>query len=539
MKKIITILCLGALSSTAYAGAPTKEITGNITGTRNLVNDTIYILKGKVYVKSGATLNIASGTVIKGDAATPGSALIVTRGAKINAIGTPTQPIVFTSSKAAGSRSAGDWGGLVIAGNAKNNIAGGIGIFEGGNLANPDGTNSDGEYGGLNDLDNSGSLKYVRIEFAGFAYQPNNELNALTLGSIGSGTTLDYIQCSYGFDDAFEFFGGTVNAKHLVAYRGNDDDFDTDFGYRGNLQYGLVLRDTAIADPVSGANGFESDNDGAGSGNMPYTAPVFSNFTLVGPRYTATTNYTGDHKRGAHVRRNSRLSCFNSIIMGFPTGIKIDGDSSHANADNGTLQFQNILIAGNKTNYDSTAGAPWNLNTWFNQPVNSNKVFVNNNSDVNLANPFAATAPSFIPTTISPALTGASFQNAKIKNTFFDSTSYIGAFGGLDWTTLWANWDPQNTVYDNGIFSVGIEKVATINFDLFPNPANTEVVINIPNTTETTTISIYSLTGKLVTTKTVNTAISAINTNNIAAGTYIVTVSSANGISNKLVQITH
>jgi hypothetical protein len=266
-----------------------KLITGNLEGIVNWSNDTIYMLQGKVYVKAGGTLNIAPGTLIKGDKTVAGSCLIVVRGGKIFAIGTQDQPIVFTSSETPGNRASGDWGGIVLSGNARVNVTGGIGTLEGGNLSNPDGTVSDGQYGGLNDLDNSGELRYVRIEYAGFAFAPNNELNSLTLAAVGSGTKISYVQCSYGFDDAFEFFGGTVSAHHLVSFRGNDDDFDTDFGFSGKVQFGVSLRDTAVADAVSGANGFESDNDATGTGNTPNTTAIFSNMTLIGPKQTPTT----------------------------------------------------------------------------------------------------------------------------------------------------------------------------------------------------------------------------------------------------------
>ncbi|MCC7028873.1 MAG: hypothetical protein IT257_01110, partial [Chitinophagaceae bacterium] len=176
-KLILTMLAIFASTLFARAAAPVKTITGNITGNTMWNFDTIYVLSGKVYVINGATLTIAPGTIVKGDYTTPGSALIVTRGAKLYAIGEPGRPIIFTSSQTPGNRATGDWGGVVIAGNATTNVPGGIGTFEGGNLANPNaggGGTADGQYGGLNDLDNSGELKYVRIEFAGFPYAPNN-----------------------------------------------------------------------------------------------------------------------------------------------------------------------------------------------------------------------------------------------------------------------------------------------------------------------------------------------------------------------------
>lgn len=490
----------------ANAQAPVKTITGNLNGNVNWSNDTIYKLTGKVYVKAGGTLNIAPGTIIKGDVATAGSCLIVTRGGKINAVGTPTQPIVFTSSATPGNKSTGDWGGLVIAGNARVNVTGGIGTFEGGNLANPDGTTSDGQYGGLNDLDNSGELKYVRIEYAGFPFAPNNELNGLTMGGVGSGTKISYIQVSYGLDDAFEWFGGTVNCDHLVSFRGNDDDFDTDFGFSGKVQFGVALRDTAVADAVSGANGFESDNDAAGSGNGPKTRAIFSNFTMVGPRHTGSvsdTNYNKNFKRGAHIRRNSEQSIFNSIFMGWPTGNHIDGDSCHKNADSSLLVMQNNVIAGCKLNLDSVGGVTWNISPWFNATANENTIY-SANSDVMLTSPFDYFNPNFRPTSTSPMLSGAAFTNPKLANGF-TSVNYRGAFGTDDWTADWTNFNPDTASYTNGIFPLSINNTIKNNIaiEVYPNPATNvaNIQFNLP-TSATVTLSIVDLNGKVVSSNT-------------------------------------
>lgn len=490
----------------ANAQAPVKSITGNLNGTVNWSNDTIYMLTGKVYVKAGGTLNIAPGTIIKGDVATAGSCLIVTRGGKINAVGTPTQPIVFTSSATPGNKSTGDWGGIVIAGNARINVTGGIGTFEGGNLANPDGTTSDGQYGGLNDLDNSGELKYVRIEYAGYPFAPNNELNGLTMGGVGSGTKISYIQVSYGLDDAFEWFGGTVNCDHLVSFRGNDDDFDTDFGFSGKVQFGVALRDTAVADAVSGANGFESDNDAAGSGNGPKTRAIFSNFTMVGPRHTGSvsdTNYNKNFKRGAHIRRNSEQSIFNSIFMGWPTGNHIDGDSCHKNADSSILVLQNNVIAGSKLNLDSVGGVTWNISPWYNATANANTIYTAN-TDVMLTSPFDYFNPDFRPTSTSPMLSGAAFTNPKLA-TGFTSVNYRGAFGTDDWTANWTNFNPDTASYTNGIFPLSINNTIknTIAIEVYPNPATNvaNIQFNLP-TSSTVTLSIVDLNGKVVSSNT-------------------------------------
>jgi hypothetical protein len=499
MKKIFTALMLTCIGTATFAQAPVKDISGNLTGTINWVKDTIYLLKGKVYVKAGGVLNIAPGTIIKGDKATPGSALIITRGAQIKAVGTPNQPIVFTSSAAPADRDRGDWAGVAIAGNAKANMNGGIGTFEGGNLANPDGTIADGQYGGLNDLDNSGELKYVRIEYAGFAFATNNELNSLTLGGVGSGTKISYVQCSYGLDDAFEFFGGTVNASHLVAFRGNDDDFDTDFGYSGKIQFGVSFRDTAVADGVSGANAFESDNDGASSGNNPYTSCVFSNMTLVGPKFNANTVADVNFRNGAHIRKNSRMSLFNSIVMGWPNGLKIDGDSCHDAADNGNLVIKNTVLAGCTKQLDSTSGAVWNITPWFNTMSNANSILANT-SDVQLTSPFNYNAPDFRPAAASPMLSGASFTDAKLA-TGFTTVNYRGAFGTDDWTLGWTNFQPDTMAYTEGYNPLSVNDLLAnkLSVSVYPNPAQNEIYIASNENLQDLSASLYTLDGRLVT----------------------------------------
>src|SRR6218665_2348937 len=263
-------------------GTSNVNVTTNITNNTTWTANNVYLLQGQIYVKNGATLTIEPGTVIMGDKATVGSGLFITQGSKLIANGTASDPIVFTSNQPAGGRAAGDWGGIILLGRAANNQPGGIANIEG--LA----ISADTQFGGgstPDDNDNSGSLSYVRVEFPGYVYQPNKEINGITLGSVGSATNFDHIQVSYSNDDAFEWFGGTVNARYLVSYRTVDDDFDTDFGYRGKVQFGLIVRDPALADFAAGgtSEGFESDNDASGSTATPQTAPIFSNVTAIGP----------------------------------------------------------------------------------------------------------------------------------------------------------------------------------------------------------------------------------------------------------------
>ena len=281
-------------------------IEGDITASRTLYSDTTYTLRGFVHVAQGATLTIQPGTVIKGDFAVPGSSLFILRGARIVAQGTADNPIVFTSSQPEGSRLPGDWGGLILVGNASANRAGDIAVEGTGTytVGNDPGQNYLVNYittgGNTADADDSGSLSYVRVEYAGFAPSQNNELNAFTFAAVGSGTQLSYLQALAGLDDSFEFFGGTVDANHLVSYEAGDDHFDMSEGYRGRLQYLIAMQTTQFAQrpgvgsPSSDPQGIENDGcNGGGCTNGfdsgPFTTPVVANFTLIGTGDLAST----------------------------------------------------------------------------------------------------------------------------------------------------------------------------------------------------------------------------------------------------------
>lgn len=423
-------------------------VTGEITADTRWYSNARYFLSGFVYVRNNATLTIDAGTIIKGVSGTKG-ALIIERGSKIMAQGTASQPIVFTSDKPAGQRASGDWGGLVICGKAttnKHDSGVGVGVAEGG---------IGSLYGGTDDSDNSGILQYVRIEFPGIALTAtsNSEINGLTLYSVGSGTTIDHIQVSYSGDDSYEWFGGTVNCRYLVAIRGLDDEFDTDNGYRGKVQFVLGIRDPAVADQSS-SNGFESDNDAEGSLTTPVTAPVFSNVTLFGPYAVSTSNVNSLYKRAMHLRRSTQLSVYNSLFVGWPKGLLLDGTvgNTPAMAANNTLQIENTILAGMGTNFEAASGTPatpyttTEIQSYFETAARNN---IDNKTvvDITGSSPLSLTAPSLIPAAGSSFLTGASFSNSRLTGTFFTAVTHIGAFGTTNWTSGWCNFDPQNTTY--------------------------------------------------------------------------------------------
>jgi hypothetical protein len=407
------------------------DLTSDITSDRTLLSGKTYTMKNMVYVKNGATLTIQPGVTIK--VAKGKNALVITRGAKIMAAGTAESPIVFTSNE--GAPSYGDWGGIVILGKAATNASfnqkPGEGEIEGG-INNAAG---DGLYGGSDDGDNSGVLKYVRIEYGGYAFLPDKELNSLTLGAVGSGTQIDYVQCSYGLDDAFEMFGGTVNLKHIIAYKGLDDEFDCDNGYRGTVQFAISVRDASKAD-VSGSNGFEQDNDASGSTTAPITAPVFANVTLIGPKQDANTTIHKDFKRAAHLRRNTRTSIYNSILMGYPTGILIDGSKAAQNFMDGQMELKGLLLAGMGKALDTagTTSVGLNMSERFANAEWKNETKANT-SDAGLAAAYGS-GSSFDPTPTSGSI--ATSGAVSVSKGSVTSTNYRGAVGPGD--TWWKGW---------------------------------------------------------------------------------------------------
>ncbi len=442
----------------------TITLSGRINADSTLRKGNTYILRGLVYIVGNKTLTIEPGTTIKGSfAGSDVAALVITRGSKLVAEGTATEPIIFTS--ASPNPQAGDWAGIVICGKAPINTSfngvNGLYQVEGGlDNANGDGLAGSGDAVVPTPVpnDNSGSLKFVRIEYAGYAFQPDKEVNSLTMACVGSGTTIENVQVSYAKDDAFEWFGGTVNCKYLIAYKTQDDDFDTDNGYNGKIQFGLVVRDSAIAD-ISTSEAFESDNNASGTMATPKTAPIFSNITAIGPRATGNNIGNSLFRAGAQIRRNSGLSIFNSVIMGWPQGILIDattGSSTALNIEDSTLRLRNVTLAGNTigVKFSGTAGATINsdaaLLTWFTNAAYGNEVLANT-TDAKLIQPFNYLALDPTPFGGSNGnqriLSGGNYADAKFMgDSFFDKTAtFRGAIapaGPL--STWWKGWTKFN-----------------------------------------------------------------------------------------------
>lgn len=480
--------------NTVYA-SPTTTVSSDITSNSTWTTGTVVLLSGKIFVKNGATLTIQPGVIIRGEQSTQGT-LIITKGSKIMAQGTATNPIVFTSDQAEGMRAEGDWGGLVILGNAVNNQPGGVANIEGLTVS------TDTEYGGTNDSDNSGVLSFVRIEFPGIPFQPNKEINGLTLGSVGSGTTIDHIQVSFSGDDSFEWFGGTVDAKYIIAFRGLDDDFDTDFGFRGRVQFALAVRDNILSDAAGDSNCFESDNDATGSNATPKTQPIFSNVTIVGPKRDGTATLPAGEKfeKSFRIRRNSGISIHNSLSTGWEKGVSIEGASTEDNITNDTSNFMNNVMANYATGTAKVTATASFYSTFFTADANDTTTTI---AMINWVNAFPASlaaAPDFRLNNISTVATGAAF----------DPAIFTGGFVGLE-----------------------NEYAEITQAVLYPNPAATDINLTFQlENASTVSITIIDISGKTIYTN--QTGLSAgmhkfnYNVTGINAGIYFVRVNTEN-----------
>ena len=430
-------------------GTQNFHFTGDVT-----LEKGTYLMKGWIYVDAGAKLRIPAGTVIKGDKQTMAT-LIVEPGGYVEMKGTKDAPIVMTSAQAPGSRRPGDWGGLIICGNAHNNQK--TMQIEGGPTT---------IHGGDNDNDNSGIYQYIRIEFAGYPFDTDKEINGVTFGSVGKGTTIDHIQVSYSNDDSFEWFGGAVDCKYLVAYKGWDDEFDTDNGFSGNVEYCLSVRDPRIAD-TSQSNGFESDNNASGAETTPFTNATFSHVTFIGPKTSRNNGFVnssdyitagsvypdngsklGKFQSAIQIRRSSKLNVKNSLAVGYPIGLIIDGEKGNTvqYAKNGEFVIDNVILAG----MDILGSDKNKLYEDY---------FYDFSTDTEDKSQFSYSHRYFLSNPNNKSMTEAELgltdpmgvgQNYCPSSALSDGKGgYIGAFkdGSDNWLSGWTNFDPQNTVY--------------------------------------------------------------------------------------------
>lgn len=398
-------------------------VTGEITGTENWTSNYYYVLRGAVFVEEGATLNIAAGTRVIGEAGSVGT-LIVKRGGRLNAIGTRTAPVVFTSDQAVGNRARGDWGGIILNGRAPVNLEGGEGAGEG----------DTGVYGGNNPSDTSGTMRYVRVEFAGVEFSPDNELNGIAFQGVGRGGSYEYIQVHMNRDDALEWFGGTADIKYAVASNAADDSFDWTFGWSGRAQFIAITQRGDDAD-----NGIEADNNEFNNNLLPRSNPQIYNITLCGDPDRVEG---GEGPRGANFRRGTAFTMRNFLVTGFKSvGFQLSDSSTTAQVDNGTSQMGAGVAWGMPTNMHSSV-IPYITSGRFPSVrvgATDSEVGVSTTGCANHEN------PGFQPSGVATLAGGQMAPIQPPNDGFFEPVTFIGAVAPApadNWMSGWTSF-PQ------------------------------------------------------------------------------------------------
>jgi hypothetical protein len=443
------------------AALASRTVSNDITANTRFHADTVYTLGGFVHVTNGATLSIDAGTRIQG---LPQSALFIMRGAKILAVGTAERPIVMTSAQPVGQRKPGDWGGLIIIGNGVVNRVGPIELEGAGtDRRTPpvSGSNYPVSYGhpagtAGNNADDSGELRYVLVEFAGFGPAQDQELNTFTFAGVGSGTRLSHLHALAGLDDHYEWFGGAVDAKYLVSYESGDDHFDMSEGYVGRLQHLIAYQGTFL-EPRQGAGNNSTDpqgieNDGcAGAGcpngqlSQPYTIPLVANFTLIGTGTNVTTPPGGG--RGMMLRRGTGGYYVNGVVARWPNfGVTLRDPATKDRIDAGDLVLRNLLFADNGATFEPDNPASTTRHYTVDAAANALETVQSGAAALFTAlpaTPAGAASFDWTPSASSPARTGGlttfPAQVAARAGSYVTPTAYRGAAdpNGPKW---WEGW---------------------------------------------------------------------------------------------------
>ena len=450
------ILASGALAAVAVGGGPSVStqanvtcdeggdqrrciVSGRITSDYTFTADTLWLLNGAVFVDEPARLTIDAGTEILGRSETNGT-LIISRGAQIHANGTAEAPVVMTSDVEVGDRARADWGGLIINGRAPLNVPGGEAEGEGGT----------GVYGGDDPDDDSGHLYYVRVEFAGTELSPDNELNGIAFQGVGRKTEVDHIMVKLNKDDGLEFFGGTVEVKHVICFAIADDSIDWTDGWQGKGQFLIAMQMGDDAD-----NGFESDNNGDNNNLTPRSNPTLYNLTLIGDPYDFPGN---ESDIGMLFREGTAATIRNFIITGFKeAAVDIDHAATFAQVAQGNLTLESGLVYGNcivdgcvgqflpdddagasVTTADFVSGAS---NVHLMDPVLGDPSYLCEFCPFDLIDP----TRNFAPRGSSPAVNGIVEPSLPPNDGFFDVASFIGAVGPPgsgqdDWFAGWTDF---------------------------------------------------------------------------------------------------
>ena len=363
------------------------NLIGELTENRTLNAGETYTLSGGFHVKSGATLTIKEGVTIEAVDDNIVDYILIEQGAKIDAQGTPESPIVMTSQR----KEAGAWGGLHICGKAPINVQGATSVSEVGDAA----------YGGSDAADNSGILRYIRIEYAGYTFSEEKEANGFTFYGVGNGTTVDHLQAYMGSDDGFEWFGGTVNVKYLVSTNNTDDSFDWTEGWQGKAQFLVAEQISDECDCL-----VEADNNSKNAALEPVSHPVLSNVTLIG-------NANADNNKGIRLRAGTYADIYNTIVTGKANGINVETPETSASLSNGESKLQHVILADDI----NVADGPYTKEMFL--ADGTNKV----NHSVSL---------SGIAGTVEGGCDASSIDS------FFDAVTFIGAIeSDNNWTSGW------------------------------------------------------------------------------------------------------
>jgi len=400
------------------------KVSGTINEDFTFTADTEWLLSGGVFVGddngADAVLTIEPGTLIYGETSSR-SFLAIQRGSQIDAQGTAELPIVFSSAADEGSRARGDWGGIIVNGHAPINNCN----SDGGDCE-AEGEGSTGYYGGDQPNDDSGILKYVRVEFAGELISPENELNGIAFQGVGSATEIDYVQVHMNADDGIEFFGGTANAKHVVLTGIGDDSLDWTDGWSGNVQF-VVAQQYSDA----GDQGIEADNNGDNNDYLPRSFPTLANITILG---APTSSSYSDH--GVLLREGTAANIHGAVVAGFRVSCaaldqQATLDVAHDGSDwTGDLAFMDSHINCTTLYADAdVTPLPFTTQSWY-EAVQWNNAF---GTDPMLEDPYNERSPNFLPASGSPLLN----KGVDLSDSFFETTTYIGAMGSDDWTAGW------------------------------------------------------------------------------------------------------
>lgn len=401
--------------------SPIISVTADIMGNQTWTCDNIFVLESQVAV-SGGTLTIEPGTTIKGKT---GSALIVEKDARLNAVGTADKPIVFTSNNISGNKVRGDWGGLIFLGRAISNL--GVNIPA-------EGFPTPRTYGGTDATHNCGTLEYVRVEWAGFALAADSELNGITFYACGSETKVDYVQSHMGLDDGIEWFGGGFDSSHIVVTGAQDDALDFDQGFTGKLQHVFVQMDPSIGD-----SSIESSNSRMDTSSEPITRPLIANATIVGSGINGAQWGGG----GVDLNHGSHIELYNSMVVNTTSpALFLEGKAVREGVFNGSTKIAGNIFSTSDENAlavlvsNDFGSSPQSVVDWLEDATRKNAI-----QGAAALPSLRWSAPNIQPSAGSLADTGAVELPSSAD---FADAPYIGAVQpgkGTNWTQAsWINY---------------------------------------------------------------------------------------------------